>query len=46
MARINNLLDNKVTPSHESLRDSFIDMLNYAAIAILVMDGKWPEVDE
>ena len=46
MARINNLLDNKVTPSHESLRDSFIDMLNYAAIAILVMDGRWPEVDE
>jgi hypothetical protein len=46
MARINNLLDNKVSPSHESLRDSFIDMLNYAAIAILVLDGRWPEVDE
>jgi len=46
MARINNLLDNKVTPSHESLRDSFIDMLNYSAIAILVLDGRWPEVDE
>ena len=44
MARVNNLLDSKVSPSHESLRDSFIDMLNYSAIAILVLDKKWPEL--
>jgi hypothetical protein len=28
------------------LRDSFIDLLNYSAIAMMVLDGKWPEVPE
>jgi hypothetical protein len=42
-ARINNLLDSGVQPSNESLRDSFIDLLNYCAIAMLVLDGKWPD---
>ena len=44
VARINNLLDSNVSPSNESLRDSFIDLLNYSAIAILVLDKKWPEL--
>ncbi len=44
VARINNLLDSQVNPSNESLRDSFIDLLNYSAIAILVLDKKWPEL--
>ena len=44
VARINNLLDSNVSPSNESLRDSFIDLLNYSAIAILVLDRKWPEL--
>lgn len=44
VARINNLVDSKVRPSNESLRDSFMDLLNYSAIAIMVLDGKWPEV--
>ena len=44
VARINNLLDSKVAPSNESLRDSFIDLLNYSAIAIMVLDKKWPEL--
>ena len=43
IARINNLLDNGVKPSNESLRDSFIDLLNYSAIAIMVLDDKWPK---
>ncbi|WP_146605124.1 nucleotide modification associated domain-containing protein [Jiangella anatolica] len=43
MARINNLVDKDVEPSNESLRDSFIDLLNYSAIALMVLDGKWPE---
>ena len=43
IARINNLLDSGVKPSNESLRDSFIDLLNYSAIAILVLDDKWPK---
>jgi hypothetical protein len=41
-ARINNLLDSGVQPSNESLRDSFIDLLNYCAIAMMVLDNTWP----
>jgi len=44
IARINNLVDNGVTPTNESLRDSFLDLLNYSAIALMVLDDKWPEV--
>jgi hypothetical protein len=43
IARINNLLDSGVEPSNESLRDSFLDLLNYSAIAMMVLDGVWPE---
>lgn len=43
IARINNLLDSKVAPSNESLRDSYLDLLNYSAIAMMVLDGVWPE---
>lgn len=42
IARINNLLDKGVSPQNESLRDSFIDLLNYSAIAIMVLENKWP----
>ena len=41
-ARINHLIDSGATPEKESLRDSFLDLLNYSAIALLVLDGKWP----
>jgi hypothetical protein len=41
LARINHLYDSGATPENESLRDSFIDMANYAIIAMLVLDGKW-----
>ena len=44
IARINNLLDSGVKPSNESLRDSYLDLLNYSAIAMMVLDGVWPEV--
>ena len=44
VARINHLVDSRVAPSNESLRDSFIDLLNYSAIAILVLEKKWPEL--
>jgi hypothetical protein len=46
VARINNLLDSGVKPSNESLRDSYLDLLNYSAIAMMVLDGVWPEVPE
>jgi hypothetical protein len=42
IARINNLIDNNVDPKNESLRDSFIDLINYSIISILVLDGTWP----
>ena len=43
-ARINHLIDNAKykNPEHESLRDSFLDLMNYSAIALLVIDGNWP----
>jgi len=46
-ARINHLIDNAKykNPEHESLRDSFLDLLNYSAIALLVIDGQWPTSD-
>ena len=46
IARINNLLDSGVKPSNESLRDSFVDLMNYAAIAQMVLDKTWPELPE
>lgn len=46
VARINNLLDSGVKPSNESLRDSFLDLLNYSAIAMMVLDGTWPELPD
>ena len=42
LARINHLIDNNATPENESLRDSFIDLANYAIIGLLVLDGEWP----
>lgn len=44
IARINHLVDSNSAPQNESLRDSFMDLLNYSAIAIMVLDGNWPEV--
>jgi hypothetical protein len=46
VARINNLIDSNVAPSNESLRDSFLDLLNYSAIAMMVLDKTWPELPE
>lgn len=41
LARINHLVDNGKQPDNESLRDSFIDLMNYAAIGLMVLDGNW-----
>jgi hypothetical protein len=41
LARINHLTDSGKSPEHESLRDSFIDLANYAIIGLLVLDGEW-----
>jgi hypothetical protein len=42
LARINHLIDSGKTPENEALRDSFIDLANYATIGLLVLDNKWP----
>lgn len=41
VARLNNLLSNNKTPNFESLEDTFVDIVNYAIIALLVMRGEW-----
>jgi len=43
LARLNNLVDTGREPSNESLRDTLLDLANYAAIGVLVLDGKWPK---
>lgn len=43
LARINNLIESGADPQNESLRDSFLDIANYGIIALLVLDGDWPE---
>lgn len=41
VARLNNLLSSNKEPRNESVQDTFIDILNYALIALLVIEGKW-----
>jgi hypothetical protein len=41
VARLNHLLSNDKEPQNESIQDTFIDILNYAIIALLVIDDKW-----
>lgn len=41
-ARINHLIDTGADAKNEPLRDSFLDLANYALIALMVLDGKWP----
>lgn len=43
LARINNLVDSGTSPENESLKDSFLDLANYAIIAMMVLDGQWPD---
>jgi len=42
MARINHLLETGADPQNESLKDSFLDLANYAIIAMMVLDDEWP----
>jgi hypothetical protein len=46
VSRINNLIDSGDTPKYESLRDSFLDLANYAIIALMVLDGEWPDTND
>jgi len=45
MARLSHLIyEVKDTPQNESIEDSFVDLLNYSAIALMVLRGKWSGV--
>lgn len=41
VARLSNLTETGSAPKHESIRDTFLDIANYAIIGLLVLDGKW-----
>ena len=44
LARLNHIIENpSVDTNDESMKDTLMDLLNYCAIAILVMDGDWPQ---
>lgn len=46
LARINNLVETGVKPENESMRDSFIDLANYAVISMMVLDNNWDTITD
>lgn len=46
LERLKNLIYKKVKPNNESLEDSFIDLANYAIIALMVQRGVWAKYAE
>jgi len=44
VARLSHLLTSGQAPKNESLRDTFMDICNYGAIGVMVVDGNWPGV--
>ena len=42
-ARAAHLIDNDQDANYESLEDTFMDLLNYSAIAVLVLRKQWPD---
>lgn len=41
VARLANLIPSNKKPNHESIKDTFEDILNYAIIGLLVLEDKW-----
>ena len=41
LERLKNLIYNNIEPNNEALEDSFIDIANYAIIALMVERGIW-----
>jgi hypothetical protein len=41
--RLRNLQAVGIDPQHESIRDTYRDLANYAVIALMVIDGTWPQ---
>lgn len=46
MSRLRHLVESGVEPENESLRDTLMDMANYSLIAMIVLDGNWPGMDD
>jgi hypothetical protein len=46
LERLKNLIYKKVEPNNESLEDSFVDLANYAIIALMVQRGVWAKYAE
>jgi hypothetical protein len=41
--RLKNLYSTGETPKHEAIKDSWMDLANYAIIAMMVIEESWPE---
>jgi hypothetical protein len=39
--RLNKLVLKNLKPANESLKDTYMDKINYCIIALLIRDGKW-----
>ena len=46
LSRASNLLENNSSPNHESLRDTFMDIMNYGAIGVMLIDETFPTATE
>jgi hypothetical protein len=46
VSRAANLIGQGHEPNHESLRDTFIDILNYGAIGVMLIDGTFPSPEQ
>lgn len=46
LERLKNLIYKNIEPNNESLEDSFVDMANYAIIALMVQRGVWAKYAE
>lgn len=44
-ARLLNVIDPNHEIQNEPIRDTLIDMANYAIIGLMLLDGEWPECD-
>lgn len=41
VCRLYNLTHSRKKPNFESLRDTCIDIVNYGAYAVMILDGEW-----
>lgn len=46
MSRLINLIQNNADPKNESLRDTFIDIANYGAIGVMILDETFPKAKD